>query len=67
MGRSQTEPGVAQMVERVVWDHEAAGSKPVTRTMKAVFTAEKPQGAPLCGFEIYRKYVEWEKVCLTNL
>lgn len=32
MGRSQTEPGVAQMVERVVWDHEAAGSKPVTRT-----------------------------------
>ena len=27
-------PGVAQMVERVVWDHEAAGSKPVTRTKK---------------------------------
>ena len=27
-------PGVAQMVERVVWDHEAAGSKPVTRTRK---------------------------------
>lgn len=25
------------MVERVVWDHEAAGSKPVTRTKKAVF------------------------------
>ena len=25
-------PGVAQMVERVVWDHEAAGSRPVTRT-----------------------------------
>ena len=22
------------MVERVVWDHEAAGSRPVTRTMK---------------------------------
>lgn len=22
------------MVERVVWDHEAAGSKPVTRTKK---------------------------------
>ena len=27
-------PGVAQLVERVVWDHEAAGSKPVTRTRK---------------------------------
>ena len=24
-------PGVAQLVERVVWDHEAAGSNPVTR------------------------------------
>ena len=24
------------MVERVVWDHEAAGSKPVTRTMQSV-------------------------------
>ena len=31
---SISEPGVAQMVERVVWDHEAAGSKPVTRTRK---------------------------------
>ena len=25
-------PGVAQLVERVVWDHEAAGSNPVTRS-----------------------------------
>ena len=29
-------PGVAQLVARVVWDHEAAGSKPVTRTMLVV-------------------------------
>ena len=28
-------PGVAQLVERVVWDHEAAGSNPVTRTILA--------------------------------
>ena len=27
--------GVAQLVARVVWDHEAAGSKPVTRTRKS--------------------------------
>ena len=27
-------PGVAQLVARVVWDHEAAGSIPVTRTKK---------------------------------
>ena len=27
-------PGVAQLVARVVWDHEAAGSIPVTRTNK---------------------------------
>ena len=25
-------PGVAQLVARVVWDHDAAGSNPVTRT-----------------------------------
>ena len=27
-------PGIAQMVERVVWDHEAADSRPATRTIK---------------------------------
>ena len=27
-------PGVAQLVARVVWDHQAAGSNPVTRTKK---------------------------------
>ena len=27
-----TYPGVAQLVERVIWDHEAAGSRPVTWT-----------------------------------
>ena len=26
--------GVAQLVERVVWDHQAAGSSPVTPTKK---------------------------------
>ena len=26
-------PGVAQLVARVVWDHQAAGSNPVTRTI----------------------------------
>ena len=25
-------PGVAQLVARVLWEHEAAGSNPVTRT-----------------------------------
>ena len=25
-------PGVAQLLARVVWDHQAAGSNPVTRT-----------------------------------
>ena len=29
-------PGVAQLVARVVWDHQAAGSNPVTRTMQSV-------------------------------
>ena len=31
-------PGVAQLVARVVWDHQAAGSNPVTRTK----TPQKP-------------------------
>ena len=31
---TQAFPGVAQLVARVVWDHEAAGSNPVTRTRK---------------------------------
>ena len=26
-------PGVAQLIERVVWDHEAAGLSPVTWTI----------------------------------
>lgn len=30
---TQLYPGVAQLVERVVWDHEAAGSNPVTWTI----------------------------------
>ena len=31
--------GVAQLVERVVWDHQAAGSSPVTPTKNADLTA----------------------------
>ena len=30
----RSHPGVAQLVARVVWDHDAAGSNPVTRTTK---------------------------------
>ena len=33
-------PGVAQLVARVVWDHQAAGSNPVTRTKIASFHIE---------------------------
>ena len=33
--QQQIYPGVAQLVARVVWDHQAAGSNPVTRTSKA--------------------------------
>ena len=34
-------PGVAQLVERVVWDHEAAGSNPVTWTILALSQIKK--------------------------
>ena len=30
------QPGVAQLVARVVWDHQAAGSNPVTRTISSI-------------------------------
>ena len=33
MSNNLINPGVAQMVERVIWDHEAAGSSPVTWTI----------------------------------
>ena len=36
-------PGVAQLVARVVWDHDAAGSNPVTRTIKCFALS-----APVC-------------------
>ena len=36
--------GVAQLVERVVWDHEVAGSIPVTSTIKKTLEAVKLQG-----------------------
>ena len=38
--------GVAQMVARLLWEQDAAGSNPVTPTTAAQ-TAEKPQGFSL--------------------
>ena len=38
--------GVAQLVERVVWDHQAAGSSPVTPTRKR----QIPTG--ICRFQL---------------
>ena len=42
-------PGVAQLGARVVWDHQAAGSIPVTRTKTAVLTAKQGRKEKLCG------------------
>ncbi len=33
--------GVAQLVERAVWDREAGGSNPLTPTKREVFTSQK--------------------------
>ena len=35
-----SQPGVAQLVARVVWDHQAAGSIPVTRTNASVYLVQ---------------------------
>ena len=45
-------PGVAQLVARVVWDHEAAGSIPVTRTNKQEFFLMKYSCLFCCYKEI---------------
>ena len=36
---SKANLGIAQQVERVIWDHEAAGSRPATQTIKKAHTA----------------------------
>ncbi len=32
--KMNTDPGVAQLVARMVWDHDAGGSNPSTRTQR---------------------------------
>ena len=50
-------PGVAQLVARVVWDHDAAGSNPVTRTMKETsFVYQDKRGFFLHFGQILSKY-----------
>ena len=34
--RSDARPGVAQLVARLLWEQDAAGSNPVTRTIKGL-------------------------------
>ena len=44
----KTDPGVAQLVARVVWDHQAAGSNPVTRTSGTLIMI---RSGSLCFFQ----------------
>ena len=39
--RSSIQPGVAQLVARLLWEQDAAGSNPVTRTIFHRKTAKK--------------------------
>ena len=49
--------GVAQLVERVVWDHQAAGSSPVTPTMLGVHNANERCEHPVFLFLLIIIYV----------
>ena len=43
-------PGVVQLVARVVWDHQAAGSSPVTRTILRFWPHKSRKTEMFCGF-----------------
>ena len=44
--------GVAQLVERVVWDHQAAGSSPVTPTRLGLDAIRVPSSAFSFAFSL---------------
>lgn len=46
-GRSQYYPGVAQLVARLFWEQDAAGSSPVTRTNREPRRASRVRGFAL--------------------
>ena len=48
-------PGVAQLVARVVWDHQAAGSIPVTRTISSVHNESQVSNT---RFSIYKQILK---------
>ena len=48
--------GVAQLVERVVWDHQAAGSNPVTPTMQGLEPIRAPGLLLFCLNECTRAH-----------
>ena len=59
--KSNRYPGVAQLGARVVWDHQAAGSIPVTRTKFADSSAyESRKVGILCGFLANTGGAIWE-------
>ena len=47
--------GVAQLVERLVWDQEAAGSSPVTPTLSAEVPPCRDEGGPIKTSQIKNK------------
>ncbi len=60
-GKYRVSPGVAQLVARVVWDHQAAGSNPVTRTKKVSFVHRTKE-----TFEIISAPLETDDISLNT-
>ena len=50
-GRSQYYPGVAQLVARLLWEQDAAGSNPVTRTSPSVHMGTRIFYLAKCRYE----------------
>ena len=65
---TQAFPGVAQLVARVVWDHEAAGSIPVTRTIYKTADFYEESAVLLCTFSVSGSMLSagWLALCLPD-
>ena len=60
-------PGVAQLVARLVWDQDAAGSNPVTRTKRPLISCEIRGFYIIWGFFFDYSGADYDSILLQQL